>query len=413
MALTSMVLHRSPALTAIYNELSADQRTKRVLDLGPMRPSTFNFFSDLKCNIHFEDINSFIADAQQLHAELQLESLKEYLQSQVGKQKFDAILAWDLFNYLTPDAIKTLLAMMQPYCTPNCLLQVFHYTQKLIPARPRAFKIVDQYFMELGESDLADRQTPQLATYQLLKHIPGYVVQEGLANKEGMAPGIAEYLLKYSPDQNHLLKRAVAKTEFLESMAVSGLPLHTSPSMASIQLDQRATLLDLGPSNHHNAGWLSKYFREVYSENIVMSLQQASTDSTGTEPAQLGRSALNFANQVRFDYVLLWDTLNFLNRAQIESIFSRLLPHLHTNTLIFAYLYLPTKVPAAPCIYKISNPQQVAIAHSGMKPMAFHQHNAIEFARMSPSLSVKQTFLLKPGMASGLTEYLFHSPATD
>ncbi len=402
-----MPQHRSPALTAIYNELASKNQVKRILDLGQMRADNFNFFSQLKCNIHVENLNDFVtSDAYQNDNEL-TNQLKKYLISQIGKQKFDLILAWDLFNYLPIESLKAFLEFMQPHCAENCMLHLLSYTQKNIPVSPRGFKIIDQYFIELDEPESTIRQKPTIATYNLLKHAPGYVMQESLLNKEGMHPGLAEYLLRFSPQTNRLTKKAVLKTEQEDINLSKGLPIHRSPSFKYIVPNAEKTLLDLGPTNHHNTSWFAKRFKSVYSENIIMALRSRAQANVLDPHPSLGASTLNFEQNTQFDYILLWDTLNYLSNVQMSELLHRLQPFMHNQTVLMAYLYSISSAPKAPRLFKICPQSHMAVADSGLKPMEVYPHNAIEFSKALPGLKVTQSALFKEGMLPGITEYVF------
>lgn len=402
----SKLIHRSPGLTAIYNELQGSNQ-KRVMDLGPMRAGTFNFFSELKCNIHFENLDSFLEEFGSLSTQNVIFRLERFLLSHQEREKFNVILAWDFFNYLPPESLKVVLEVLRPWCAENCFLHILSYTTRTIPAKPRSFSIRDQYYIELEEVRLANRKMPPLATSKLLKNTPDYFMQESVVNKEGMQPGIAEYVLCYSPGKTNIRKRALSRTEMQERVESNvKLPLHCSPSMELITDSTNKTLLDLGPTNHHNASWFAKRYREVYSENVLSILQTRIQQNVERDGTEFGLSLFNFDLSLRFDLVFFWDVLSFLDARQMNELLVRLRPFIHSDTLFIAYLYSNKSAPACARLFKLQSETQLAVGSSGLKTLPFQPHSAIEFTKCLPGMRVLRTFLFQPGMLPGLSEYV-------
>lgn len=403
----SKLLHRSPGLTVIYNELS-NQANRRVMDLGPMRASNFNFFSDIKCNIHFENLDEFLEEFGNLSTPNLIFRLERYLLSQHGKEKFNAILAWDLFNYLPPEGLKSVLELLHPYCAENSLLHLLSYTTRDIPLQPRAYHIQDRYYLELGAADIEARRLPAVDTSRLIKNTPGYVIQETLSNKEGMQNGIVEYVLRYQPGKIDNKKRALANIELQETLRPEQISIkHRSPALAYTGSNRNNILLDLGPENRHNASRFSSSFREVYAENITALLQTRITHNKREDGTEFGSGIFNFALNLRFDLVHCWDTFNFLDARQLNELLVRLRPFLHAKTRLIVYLYTSSNAPPGPRTFKILDTEELAIAESVSKSLSFNPHSAIEFAKCLPGLRVEKTFFLQTGMLPGLSEYIF------
>lgn len=400
------LIHRSPGLTAIYNELQGNSN-KRVLDLGPMRASTFNFFSSLKCNIHFENLDTFLEEFGNLSPSNLIFRLQRFLLSHQGREKFSVILAWDFFNYLPPESLKVVLEILKPWCAEDSFLHILSYTTRTIPTKPRSFTIRDQYYIEFEESILAERKMPPVATSKLLKNTPDYLMQESLVNMEGMQPGIAETILRYSPGKTNIRKRALSKTEMQDRSETNArLPLHFSPSMELIQNSENKTLLDLGPTNHHNASWFANRYREVYNENVLSILQTRVQQQIQGDGTEFGLSLFNFDLTLRFDLVFFWDILSFIDARQMNELLVRLRPFVHSETLFIAYLYSTTSAPACARLFKLQSETQLAVGNSGIKALGFKPHSAIEFTKCLPGMRVKRTFLFQPGMLPGLSEYV-------
>ncbi len=409
------LLHRSPGITAIFNELTGTPN-KRVIDLGPMRASTFNFFSSLKTNIHFENLNEFLEEHGSLSTDNLVFQLKQFLLSQHGREKFNAILAWDFFNYLPPEGLKTILEILQPFCTENAILHLLSYTSKNIPREPRTFSIKDQYFIEFNNTDTQARRLPAVDTAKLLKNTPNFVMQQSFMNKEGMQSGITEYMLRFSKNTSFNVKRAVSKVELSETLSSGNhLPLHTSPALAyAFDFSERfpekceaPTLLDLGPTNHHNESVLAKRYNEVYTENILSLLQNRQQQKQSNDGTEFGLGLFNFDLALRFDQVFLWDIVNFLDARQLNELLVRLRPFIHQQSLLFAILYSTSSAPEHSQLYKLQLENKLAISPTNLRVKSFNPHSAIEFTKCLPGLSVEKTWLFQEGMKPGLSEYVF------
>lgn len=86
-----------------------------MLDVGPARQDTVDFFSRYRCRLHVADLFSElpIEAGEEGSAALQtrFEELLRFPQGTV----FDICLFWDLFNYLGRDAILAFVAALRPY----------------------------------------------------------------------------------------------------------------------------------------------------------------------------------------------------------------------------------------------------------------------------------------------------------
>src|SRR5690606_3573877 len=97
-------------------ELKLSKRNN-ILDLGSSSAASFQFFSRLSCHIHFEGVDSFLADCGEAWAsgEALRESLDDYLSEFADGKKFDIILTWDIFNYLDRETLQWLVARLNQH----------------------------------------------------------------------------------------------------------------------------------------------------------------------------------------------------------------------------------------------------------------------------------------------------------
>lgn len=404
----SNLQHRSPGLTVIFNELS-NIGNARIMDLGPMRASNFNFFSALKCNIHFENLDEFLFEFGKLSIENLLFRLKSYLLDQHGRRKFNIVLAWDIFNYLPPEALRAVLESLAPYCEQDALLHMLAYTNRNIPDGPQVINIKDQYFLQIEMVSPQPRRLPHLDTSKLLKNSPGYVLQETLSNKDGMQNGITEYLLRYLPT-NPNKKRAISKTEMTaDSVMEIGSVIHVSPAMQYLKSKKPGLVLDLGQKNIQNGAFFGSTVKDIYNEDISSLLESRLLRGEPGDGTEFGSGLFNFDLRLRFDLVLLWDIPNFLDAKQLNELLVRLRPFLHADTQVLTFLYSRASAAKAPRRFTLLE-NGIALNESKYNRLSYQPHSAIEFTKCLPGLKVDKTFILQPGMLAGIGEYLmsFH-----
>lgn len=122
----------SKLLPALFQQFDAEQGVT-VFHVGSALPETVDFFSDYRCKLHFIDVFSALpidsTDDASLTRQQQLQALLRFPQD----TRFDLCLFWDLFNFLDSDALKALLAVLQPYLKPNAVAHAFSVHNRKLP----------------------------------------------------------------------------------------------------------------------------------------------------------------------------------------------------------------------------------------------------------------------------------------
>jgi cyclopropane fatty-acyl-phospholipid synthase-like methyltransferase len=406
-------VHRSPGIIAIYNEVKLSRRN-RVLDLGSSSGASFNFFAQLSCHIHFESIDGFLRERPELltSAKDLREGLEAYLSSFDPENKFDIILAWDIFNYLDSDTLRWLMERLNRHCHPNTLLHSVKYLGRRLPAVPRHFQILDQYRINISGTELfCSRPFPPLDTAQQLKHMPDYVMEHTFMQQPGMEQQLAEQVLRYRPEKDH--RRQLASAELSQG---SGLLMQQTLAHRSYGLEQvcarlrvtpGARVLDLGSRATRTADFFLEYAEEVYSEDILPALMP---NVRGRGDASLLRlHALNFDPQLRFDLVLAWDVFNFCSSEQLQAIFQKLKPHLAEDASIFAFFYAGSEKPERSQKCYVLDDKNLALVPAPKRRAETEDLTAVAVLRMLGNFHLANTYILRPGMQGGLYEYIFRA----
>jgi hypothetical protein len=160
---------------------SAFERSFSVLDLGPASPANLDFFLKRGARLTVADF-----------APTRRESLSQLVRVEPGIP-FDAVLAWDFLNYLSRERLGRLLGSLEPHFRPGTLIHAFVVTSREMSSVPRRYRIVDRETLlsEAGSERVVP--SPRYVEQDLLKCMPGLVVEHRFQLRNGML----EYLFSY------------------------------------------------------------------------------------------------------------------------------------------------------------------------------------------------------------------------
>lgn len=103
----------SQLLASLFQQIDAEQRVS-VFDAGAALPDTVNFFSTYRSKLYFADLFSelpLLADPDEGPSLVQ--QFADLLRF-TPETRFDICLFWDLFNYLSAEAISAFLEVLRP-----------------------------------------------------------------------------------------------------------------------------------------------------------------------------------------------------------------------------------------------------------------------------------------------------------
>ena len=127
--------HRSQSLQALLDSLRPEAR-HAVLDLGPPLASNIELLSGLGCRVRVADLlRALGAESLESRQPEAMGALLERLLPLAPDERFDALLAWNVFDYLRPDQVSSLMARLAPACRIGALALVMVSTRRQIPAQ--------------------------------------------------------------------------------------------------------------------------------------------------------------------------------------------------------------------------------------------------------------------------------------
>ena len=360
--------HRSLCLRSIVSKLV--EKGDTILDLGRMSTLTAPLFLQLHCRCFIEDLNEYV-EALNVNNDNSLERLSDFLLEKPAGTTFDIILCWDLFNYLSLELISHLMALLKPYLKPGTVLHTIRYIGGTAPKLPRHFKHIDDFNYEVQDSPSFTGSNGCLApqahtTIMLLRSLPEFSLYDTALNQEGMMKDVAEYLLEYdSLVKDKRVRKGLnsqdvmsyfSEEEETKSLDFIGLQRLFKPD------DNKAisAVLDIGPKNGRKFTYLHNQCQDLYIEDVYSSISWQNK-IIGENVSATSTQLLNFSSQLKFDFVLLWDTLNFCSASQIEKIGELLSKHLAIGALLHILIYKGNEIPARPLIFEIKDDVKVKL----------------------------------------------------
>jgi len=182
--------HRSPAFAALVASLHPERRPQ-VLDLGRPIGSNIEWLSSRNCRVFVVDLHrSLLAETIETRKGENFVRLLQRLVPLAEDDRFDAVLAWDLFNYLRPDQIAALMARLAPACRPGALLLALVTTHRELPAAPMRYRILGPQTLAWEGAATPTRIAPGYHERDFTRLMPGFQLKSSLLLRNG----IQEYL---------------------------------------------------------------------------------------------------------------------------------------------------------------------------------------------------------------------------
>ena len=148
------IIRRSTGFQEFTHSL-AKTEGQRILDLGPTSPANINYITGLGHRAYNEDVllashdpALLVSDADgKKHIDV-ARFLSENLDHE--KELFDAVLLWDVPDYLDETLVKPVIERIHKITKPGCMLLGFFHTRDAGPNAPYyRYHIADQDTLEL------------------------------------------------------------------------------------------------------------------------------------------------------------------------------------------------------------------------------------------------------------------------
>lgn len=400
------LIHRSPGITAIFNAVKKNNRNQ-ILDLGVCTSSNFLFYTRLGCRFHFEDLNELVKPG---NSQSDIDKALDVAFCDIKKgMVFDVVLIWDLLNFLSPALVVKLFDKLEPLIHPNTLLFIVPYVGLHRPESPCRFSIQDQYSLHIDIASHSGEKRDRMTSADMLKALPRFFMLRSYVNRQGMAMGFSEQVLSFQPAKN-LRDSAFSFAELNDkSVNIDKHILSPSLQQLSTNIGEGKCLLDLGAKNGVNDDAWKRFYGQVYVEDVTELLRRVAGANASLRGDTIRNGKfLSFDDDLRFDAIVAWDLLNYADDDLMFELGRRLVRHCHQGTKLFVMGFSGDRIPPHPQSYFI---MEKTLGLSGDNGAMVERHSpkltSMSIQKYFPGFFIQDTYASRPGMKSGLNEYIF------
>lgn len=162
-------------------------------------------------------------------------------------------------------------------------------------------------------------------------------------------------------------------------------------------------VLDLGTALRANVDFWSRYPCQLFIHDLYRDYAAGDLSRTEKGRDDFFGELLSFEAGIRFDIILAWDLLNYLEQEDISAVMRRLMHWCKAGTLVFALVSSQPQIPAEPTLFRIIDSEQITYESFApqMRPCPHHQPR--DLARLFSGFDISHSFLLR----NGIQEFLF------
>lgn len=161
--------HRSPGLLNIIREARNTPQT--LLDLGARSQENMEIWRRLFNEVYFEDLGSSLQWHKQAKHSDQFEPISPTILRYPDNQKFDVIIAWDIFNFCSSEQLTCIADRLKSISHDNTVILTSLYTGKNIPKRPARFWLDNDEKLQIENLAQDDRKQDRLTVTGLMKFL--------------------------------------------------------------------------------------------------------------------------------------------------------------------------------------------------------------------------------------------------
>ncbi len=186
---------KSPVFASLI-EAMGKKATQVVLDLGPARPANLELLSQFRCKLFIEDAHELVEGftSEPTADETVLKAWLAQWSAGIDDESVDVLLAWDIFNYLTPGLCRIFIDHVTPLLKPGAHLYLLVYSQQEMPALPMEFMTIAADRIECRPLTGETRRCPRFNQTELTKRLRNFSVIKSVLLRNGLQ----EYLMKRS-----------------------------------------------------------------------------------------------------------------------------------------------------------------------------------------------------------------------
>ena len=189
------IVFSSPGLKLFTRQI-AGARHPGILDFGPPRRENVDHFSQWSCVLYIEDLLRTLTEDPGMSAPEEERDVEEAIERVVTHKddvRFDAILAWNLFDYIDPPTIRAIMLRIGRHCRPGTILLMMSSIRETIPDDPGRFTIIDEQHLSFRSMGTDGRNGSKHSPLSLERMMPKFRLQHSFM----LSVGMQDYLFSY------------------------------------------------------------------------------------------------------------------------------------------------------------------------------------------------------------------------
>lgn len=167
-------------------------------------------------------------------------------------------------------------------------------------------------------------------------------------------------------------------------------------------------VLELGPAFGANVEFLSKYSSKICIEDLYQTLASFDPSFNGDQSSfcPVYEALLPYHEDTRFDVILMWDLLDYLDGQNTRRLMRHLRRFCHRGTLLYALVSTRPKIPASPTHFKIVEKDKLLYQVTSTEERDCPRYRQGALLELLRSVRVERSFLLRNGMQEYLFEFV-------
>ena len=169
--------------------------------------------------------------------------------------------------------------------------------------------------------------------------------------------------------------------------------------------EKKYRILDLGPALGGNVDFFSQFRCTICIEDLYSTLSSFDylSPEDGFSYDAVFSYLLPYIRKARFDLILAWDLLDFLDRDEFKHLIMHLGQYSRSGTLLFSLISTQNHIPETPCNFRIVDDERLEYRFNSSVLRNCPKYGKSDFDSLMPNFRVCNSFLLR----NGFREYLF------
>ena len=205
--------------------------------------------------------------------------------------------------------------------------------------------------------------------------------------------------------RSHLFRGAAGKAEQSETES----NIHPSLGFNTLYHQFRGTrkyrILDLGPAVGENIEFFSQFRCRIYIEDLYRTLNSFEylAPDDGFSYAAVFEYLMPYLKNTRFDFILAWDIINYLEREELRHLIVHLSQFSRKGTVLFGLISTLKHMPETPYRFRIVDSENLLYFRNSRILKPCPRYEPSDLAELMPNFRICNSFLLR----NGFKEYLF------